>query len=131
MFHYDAASGPPPQARGNFWPVAAEWAGMTALACLIVTMGPVVGYLSAKSEMDAESRAFAETALRAVASSWNSAALMARASPEFVNEADAHAAALRPLKGETATGEACLGRTQLAPFSKEGLITAHYLCGLR
>lgn len=86
--------------KTDFWPMVVEWATLTAVACAIVTLGPIVGYLSAKARMDVESRAVAATT------------------------------ALRALNGTDAVAETCSGHSRISPFSSRGLITARYLCEL-
>lgn len=120
--------------RRDFWPTVAEWAALTCAACLIMLSGAVAGFLSAKPELDVESRAFASTVLNDAAANWSPQALIVRASPDVAwRDGDAYGALLGALKGEGRSAKVggCRGGTQISLFSLRGLVTARYLCALK
>ncbi|MDR3510519.1 MAG: hypothetical protein P4L73_02710 [Caulobacteraceae bacterium] len=119
--------------RDWLWPIIVEWAAMTAVVWVILAIGFVAGLYRARPQLDAESRDFAETSVKAIAASWNPDDLLTRASPDFgssvPDEWRRNLVGLKKLGGGVRR-EDCRGHAAINPLSKGNMVTARYLCAV-
>jgi hypothetical protein len=125
-----------PRMRGArlSWKIVIEWALVTAAACLILCIGLLVGLDHARPDLNAESRQFADAAVNAITSSANPDELAARATRDFGStNTDEFSTLSQRLKrlGPVLANRGCRGQTDLASWSQQELVTAHYTCELK
>jgi hypothetical protein len=111
--------------------VVLEWVGITALACMIIAAGEIVGLYRATPAFDTNSKVFADASVNAIAPSWNEEALFARATPDFAASASGdfnrYFHTLRGL-GSGAKSRGCQGGSMFDPLSRAATVTARYTC---
>jgi hypothetical protein len=111
-----------------------EWTGIVGLALFVLALGALIGLFEASARLDAESKTFAETSIKAIALDWDKDALMARSSPDLLAESPAQVDALFASLYQLGAGarlEACRGGSAVAFRGIAApTITALYDCDL-
>jgi hypothetical protein len=107
------------------------WAAMALAAGLILSAGALAGLYAARPQLDAQSQAFANESVAAIAPVWSEDALFARAASDFAStRSQAFDDDFQDLKrlGPGSAGGDCAGSAILNPASLWSPITATYAC---
>lgn len=108
-------------------------AALVAGCCAIMVLALVAGLYLSRPRLDAQSRAFAEASVDALASHWSEDELLTRAGPDFASTSSGYfyryLAKLHTL-GPGSRRQACLGSTAVSPMSVVAPVTATYACAL-